>query len=288
VHRLFPGRITVAEDMQENPWITKSTREGGMGFDSQWNSAFIYPIRKSVVAIEDGQRSMAAVATAIQFRYNEDAIQRVIFSESHDSVANGRSRLPQEINPGDSAGYYARKRSTLAAGLVLTAPGIPMLFEGQEFLEEGSFSDDQAVDWSNLESYKGINRLYRDLIHFRRNLSGNTKGLSGPFVHVFHVNDGDKVIAYHRWADGGATDDVIVVASFTHRALEKDYRIGLPRSGSWIVRFNSDWKGYSPDYQNLGIPDGRVIAEQQARDGLKYSGTVVVPPYGILILSQHE
>jgi 1,4-alpha-glucan branching enzyme len=288
VHRFFPGRITVAEDIQDNSWITKSTREGGMGFDSQWNGAFIYPIRKSVVAIDDSQRSMAAVATAIQFRYNDDAIQRVIFSESHDSVANGRSRLPQEIDPDDSAGYYARKRSTLAAGLVLTTPGIPMLFEGQEFLEEGSFRDDQAVDWSNLDSYKGINCLYRDLIHFRRNLSKNTKGLSGPFVHVYHVNDVDKVVAYHRWAEGGPMDDVIVVASFTHRSVEWNYRIGFPRSGSWIVRFNSDWKGYSPDYQNLGLPDGRVTAEKQARDGLEYSGNIVVPPYGILILSQNE
>jgi 1,4-alpha-glucan branching enzyme len=288
VHRFFPGRITVAEDIQDNSWITKSTREGGMGFDSQWNGAFIYPIRKSVVAIDDSQRSMAAVATAIQFRYNDDAIQRVIFSESHDSVANGRSRLPQEIDPDDSAGYYARKRSTLAAGLVLTTPGIPRVFEGQEFLEEGSFRDDQAVDWSNLDSYKGINCLYRDLIHFRRNLSKNTKGLSGPFVHVYHVNDVDKVVAYHRWAEGGPMDDVIVVASFTHRSVEWNYRIGFPRSGSWIVRFNSDWKGYSPDYQNLGLPDGRVTAEKQARDGLEYSGNIVVPPYGILILSQNE
>ncbi len=231
---------------------------------------------------------MEDIAHAIEFHYNEDFIQRVIYSESHDEDANGKARIPQEIDPNDTAGYFARKRSTLGAGLVLTTPGIPMLFEGQEFLEDGWFRDDKALDWSKLETFHGINRLYRDLIHLRRNLYGNTKGLTGPYVRVHHVNDQDKVVAFHRWAEGGAKDDVIVVASFTNRSLEEGYRIGLPRGGNWIIRFNSDWKGYSPDFHDVGNPGGQVVAEKEGRDGYEFSGTVSLPPYGLLILSQEE
>ncbi len=36
-------------------------------------------------------------------------------------------------SPGKADSWYAKKRSTLGAALVLTAPGIPMLFMGQEF-----------------------------------------------------------------------------------------------------------------------------------------------------------
>jgi len=79
--------------------------------------------------------------------YNDDAFDRVIYSESHDEVANGRARVPQEISPNDPKGWYARKRSTLAAAMVFTAPGIPMLFQGQEFLEGGWFRDTVPVDW---------------------------------------------------------------------------------------------------------------------------------------------
>ena len=43
--------------------------------------------------------------------------------------------MPQDIDGSDAQGWFARKRSTLAAALVMTAPGIPMLFQGQEFLE---------------------------------------------------------------------------------------------------------------------------------------------------------
>jgi 1,4-alpha-glucan branching enzyme len=288
VQRQFPGRITIAEDLMQNPWLTKPVKEGGAGFGAQWDSAFVHPIRANVVRSEDSQRRMGDISQAIQFRYNDDYIQRVIYSESHDEDANGKARIPQEIDPEDTAGYYAQKRSTLAAGLVMTTPGIPMLFEGQEFLEDGWFRDDQALDWSKLETFKGINRLYHDLAHLRRNLYGNTKGLMGPFSSVYHVNDQDKVIAFHRWAEGGPKDDVVVVASFTHRTITDGYRIGLPRAGSWRVRFNSDWKGYSPDFSDVSNPDGEVLAEKNGLDGLPFSGVVSLPPYGMLILSQEQ
>jgi 1,4-alpha-glucan branching enzyme len=287
VRHHFPERITIGEDLMQNPWLTKSTSEGGAGFSAQWDSAFVHPVRSSLVVLEDGSRSMEGVTRAIQFRYNEDPIQRIIYSESHDEVANGKARIPQEINPGDTAGYFARKRSTLGAGLVLTTPGIPMLFEGQEFLEDGWFRDDKTIDWSKQKTFQGINRLYRDLIHLRRNLYGNTKGLVGPFVRILHLNDIDKVLVFHRWADGGPKDDVVVVASFANQTRE-GYRVGLPHGGSWTIRFNSDWKGYSPDFNDVSNPEGQIVAEKNPYDECAYSGTVSLPPYGFLILSQEE
>src|SRR5690606_4560847 len=115
-----------------------------------------------------------------------DKFKRVIYSESHDEVANGKARIPQEISPSDPAGYFAQRRSTLAAGLVFTAPGIPMIFSGQEFLEDEWFRDDKPIDWSKLEAYRGIQRLYRDLIRLRRNLTGVTRGLTGSGLHIHH------------------------------------------------------------------------------------------------------
>jgi 1,4-alpha-glucan branching enzyme len=161
-----------------------------------------------------------------------------------------------------------------------------MLFEGQEFLENGWFRDDKALDWSKLGTYRGINRLYHDLVHLRRNLYGNTKGLTGPFINVYHVNDRDKIIAFHRWAEGGAKDDVVVVASFTHQPVTQGYRIGFPRAGEWLIRFNSDWKGYSPDFHEIGNPEGRLHTDPSPYDGCNFSGCVEIPPYGLVILSQ--
>jgi 1,4-alpha-glucan branching enzyme len=288
LRRSFPKILTIGEDLMQNPWLTKTIGEGGAGFSTQWDTAFVHPVREVLVQVQDESRSMDDIVRAIKFRYNEDAIQRVIYSESHDEVANGKARIPQEIDPNDTAGYFARKRSILGAALALTTPGIPMLFEGQEFLEDGWFRDDKALDWSKLGTFQGINRLYRDLVHMRRNLYGNTKGLTGPFLYVYHVNNQDKVIAFHRWAEGGAKDDVIVIASFTQRAIKDGYRIGLPHGGKWTIRFNSDWTGYSSDFHDVSNLEGEVEGEKVPHDGCDYSGIVSLPPYGFLILSQEK
>jgi 1,4-alpha-glucan branching enzyme len=284
--RFFPGCLLIGEDLQQNEWITKPTREGGLGFHTQWDSAFVHPIRSSVVVSSDEGRSMKDVARAIEFTYNGDPLQRIIYSESHDQVANGQARVPQEIDPHDPDGYYARKRSTLAAGLVMTTPGIPMIFEGQEFLEDGWFRDNVSIDWTKLKTHRGINRLYRDLVHLRRNLFGVTRGLTGPSVHLHHFNEHDKIIAYHRWAQGGARDDVVVVASFTHFDQQNNYGVGFPRGGRWVIRFNSDWKGYNKDFHDVGNSGGFVDTVAEPMDGFAFSAAVDLPSYGLLIFSQ--
>ena len=133
-----------------------------------------------------------------------------------------------------------------------------MLFEGQEFLETGWFRAEVSLDWSKLRKHAGINRLYRDLVHLRRNLFGVTRGLMGRSVHLHHFNEQDKILGFHRWDQGGARDDVIVLASFSNDDIKHDYRVGFPRGGRWLIRFNSDWKGYSRDFHEVGNPGGVV------------------------------
>src|SRR6185503_13913688 len=163
---------------------------------------FVHPIRQAVITPDDRQRSLLAVREALAERYNDDAFDRVVYSESHDEVANGRARVPQEVNPQDPKGWYAQKRSTLAAALVFTAPGIPMLFQGQEFLEGGWFRDTVPVNWDQRDEFRGLVRLYRDLIRLRLNRAQQSKGLTGQHIHVSHVHDDMNMLAFRRWADG--------------------------------------------------------------------------------------
>jgi len=44
-------------------------------------------------------------------------------------------------DPTDARSWYARSRARVATALLLTAPGIPMLFMGQEILEDKPWSD---------------------------------------------------------------------------------------------------------------------------------------------------
>jgi 1,4-alpha-glucan branching enzyme len=283
VHASQPWKVTIAEDLQDNEWITKETGAGGAGFCTQWDAGFVHPIRSAIITVNDGDRDMLAVCDALYHRYNGNALQRVIYTESHDEVANGKSRVPEEIWPGHADSWFSRKRSTLGAAMVFTAPGIPMIFQGQEFLEDGYFQDTVPLDWTRLQAFSGIHLLYRDLIRLRRNWSDETRGLRGQHIHVHHVNNTDKVVAFHRWDNGGPGDDVVIVANFANRSYDS-YTIGMPRAGQWRVRLNSDWQGYSADFGNH--PGYNTTAGGAPVDNMPCQANVGIGPYSVLILSQ--
>ena len=275
----FPGAISIAEDMQQDPRISR-TDDDGAAFHAQWDGAFVHPVRHIVIATDDDDRSIAALQQALEARYNDDAFQRVVYTESHDEVANGRARVPYEVNADDPTGWHAQKRSTIGAALVFTAPGIPMIFQGQEFLQGEWFRDDVPLDWDLDESFAGIVRLYRDLIHLRRNSDGLSRGLTGQHLDVFHANDPDNVVAFHRWAEGGSGDDVVVVINLSHQPLE-DYVVGLPAAGSWRLLLNSDAQVYSPDFADTPSADVEAVAE--AYDGVPARAVITIAPYSVLV-----
>ncbi len=278
-----PWKMNIAEDLKNNDWLTKETGSGGAGFDCQWDAGFVHPVRESIITPNDHERSMYEVRNAIYHSYNGNSFQRVIYTESHDEVANGKARVPHHIWPGNAGSWFSKKRSTIGAALVFTSPGIPMIFQGQEFLEDEWFRDTDPLDWSKQNTYSGILNLYRDLIHLRRNRYNNTRGLRGLHVNVHHVNDNNKVIAFHRWENGGPGDDVIIVINMANRSYD-NYNIGFPCQGTWKVRLNSDWSGYSPDFGSH--PRNDTTAGRVDKDGMHYNSSIGIGPYCFIILSQ--
>jgi 1,4-alpha-glucan branching enzyme len=268
--------IVIAEDVGWNEYITKPRTEGGAGFTSQWEINFPRVLRNAVDAINDSDRNLRGICEELTHRYNGDVFQRVTYSDSHDSAANGNARLNEEVSPGNSANVYARQRSLLAAAVVLTSPGIPMLLQGQEFMQEGSFNDWQELDWDKTEQFKGIVLAYKHLIALRKNVYGNTKGLLGQAVSVKHLDEQNKVMAYHRWENGGPLDDVMIVMNFANKSHDK-YDIAFPNDGTWRVRFNSSWNGYAPDFKE------NKLVEVIAKDG---KATLSLAPYAVFILSR--
>lgn len=278
-----PRTISIAEDLGCNDALTTWVDDGGAGFDTQWDASFIYPLRAVLESPEDDGRDVGAIVSALMPSTGGDAFRRVIYSESHDEVANGKKRLVSEIDEANPSSVWAKRRALQAAGLVLTAPGVPMIFQGQEILEDGWFDDRQMLDWEKARQFKGIHMAFRDLMRLRRNLGGCTKGLSGQHIDVFHRNLASKVIAWHRWEDAGPGDSTVVVLNLTAEAHDF-YEISLPAGGEWKVRFNADWNGYSEDFDNT------ELIGTEGREGVEGHpsplGGFPLPPYGFLILSQ--
>jgi 1,4-alpha-glucan branching enzyme len=290
-----PDKISIAEDLRSHGSLTEPTADkGGFGFNSQWDDGLWRELRKAVFAPSDEERDIEAVKKWTEMQVGGDAFGRVNYSENHDKVGHPgprdlvdgqpQIRLPALIDKGNPESVQAKRRSTLAAAVVLTSPGIPMLFQGQEMLETRTFEFAKAapLDWKRPERFPGIVRLYRDLIALRRNVGAKTGGLTGPHVKVFHA-DGQKVLAYHRHGKGGPGDDVIVVVNLSNRAFHP-VNVGFPRAGRWVVRFNSGAAAYDREFTNGDSPD--LTAREGAKDGLRFNGDVGIGPYSVIILSQ--
>ncbi|TLX73009.1 1,4-alpha-glucan branching protein [Labilibacter sediminis] len=285
IHSRMPWKISIAEDLQNNACITKDTDLNGAGFDSQWNSYYFHKLHDALITPKDEDRDMEGVKNAISFLHDHQLTKNVIYINNHDECAkiNKKHRLPDNIWMGNADSWVARKRATLAAGILFTSPGIPMIFQGDEFFEWGQWADNESIDWSKRDKFFGIVNLYKTLIKLRRNWHNNTRGLKGDNINVFHVNNTDKLIAYHRWNIGGKGDDVVVIANFANKRYS-GYQIGFPKGGYWHVRFNSDWNGYSPDFSNT--PGYNTMAHHGGADNLNYHGNIGIAPYSLLIMSQ--
>jgi 1,4-alpha-glucan branching enzyme len=278
-----PWKITIAEDLADDPALVAPTDEGGAGFSAQWDAGFVHPVRAALVAPDDADRDMEAITAAITGEGRGAPLSRVVYTESHDEVANGQTRIPEAISPGDAASWWAKKRAALGSALVLTSPGIPMLFQGQELLEDRWFDDTVALDWEKASTNRGILRLHRDLIALRRDRHAVTRGLRGSHVAILRADQEAKILVMHRWMDGGPHDDTIVVASFADRTLD-DARVGFPAPGHWRVRFNSDAASYAHEFGSREVSD--VDADGKPIDGCEQSGLVGLAPYSVVILSR--
>lgn len=278
-HKLKSDAIMIAEDCAGNAYINKPTSESGCGFDAQWGLGFPHALRDVLGLQPDKYPSLAGIKHQLEHTFTGDPYDTIIFSDSHDTAANGSVRLTDAVAQDHTGSLESRQKSLLADAVMLTAPGIPMLLQGAEFLQDGAFNDWKELDWKNADHYEGIVEAHRHLIALRQNRHNNTKGLLGNSIKTIHLNEENLVIGYHRWDQGGAGDDTIVIVNFSNGAFD-DYRLQLPLAGAWTVRFNSTWKGYGKDF-----PDSHVESVIVDDDN---TATIKLAPYCVYVLSQDK
>ncbi len=141
--------VLIAESDLNDPRIVKAEEAGGYGLDAQWSDDFHH----ALFSVISGERagyyadfgSLAQLAKSLrrvfvydgnysEYRYRNHGRQVVGLSghrfigfvQNHDQVGNRAQgeRVSHEAGVG---------RAKIAAALVLTAPFVPLLFQGEEF-----------------------------------------------------------------------------------------------------------------------------------------------------------
>jgi len=231
---------------------------------------------------------MDSIAGAIANYGLDDRWRAVTCLEDHDIVYTGRSpRIAKLSDSNNSRSWYARSRSRFAMGLLMTSPGIPLIFMGQEFLEDKQWSDTpnsaNEIWWQGLDSedksMSDFLRFTRDLISFRK----SQPGLRGEGFGIIHVHNDNRVLAFHRWVEGVGYDVVVVTSLREYNWY--NYSIGFPRGGAWREVFNSDV------YDNWVNPmvagnGGGINADGPPLHGLATSASITIPANGLVVFVQ--
>jgi maltooligosyltrehalose trehalohydrolase len=141
--------VLIAESDLNDPRIVKAEEAGGYGLDAQWSDDFHHALFALISGERDGYYadfgSVAALAKALKcvFVYDGNYSEHrgrnhgrqviglsghrfVGFVQNHDQIGNRAQgeRISHEAGVG---------RAKVAAAFVLTAPFVPMLFQGEEF-----------------------------------------------------------------------------------------------------------------------------------------------------------
>ena len=286
-----PEAILVAEYWPVNDFVVKSPSSGGAGFDATWHDGLRNTVRAALGAASIGASSpveMDSIAGAIANDGLDDRWRAVTCLEDHDIVYTGRSpRIAKLSDSNNSRSWYARSRSRFAMGLLMTSPGIPLIFMGQEFLEDKQWSDTpnsaNEIWWQGLDSedksMSDFLRFTRDLISFRK----SQPGLRGEGFGIIHVHNDNRVLAFHRWVEGVGYDVVVVTSLREYNWY--NYSIGFPRGGAWREVFNSDV------YDNWVNPmvagnGGGINADGPPLHGLATSASITIPANGLVVFVQ--
>lgn len=293
-----PEAIQIAEYWNDSRWLAVTPTHAGLGFDATLSDRLRDTLRDAVHAASRGGSTridLDAVADALRTPPNfPDAWRAVHCVENHDIVYNDRPpserepRLARLADGADARSWFARSRSRVATAVLLTAPGIPHLFMGQEFLEDKNWSDNPRFSASTLLWWDGLehDRHMRDHLIFTKDLLWLRRRLAvlrGERVNPFHVHNDNRVLAYHRWLDGTGED--VVVAVSLSESTRVDYSIGMPWPGRWREIFNSDYYDHFPNPLAAGN-GGSVHADGPPRHGFAQSAPLTIPASGLIILQR--
>ncbi|MEW6278996.1 MAG: choice-of-anchor X domain-containing protein, partial [Candidatus Eremiobacterota bacterium] len=161
-----PGAYTVAEDFSRS-WLVaadydKSEWQGeaewrmekrGMGFDAVWNDRF----HDDMIGALEGtdpkftmDRLMEALTAHVDVQHWGKA---VVYTHSHDEVGNSgqwAARMAaRSQETAETMKPFPRAMARTAAGITLTAAGVPMLFQGEEFLDNADYKHGVTSTWGN-------------------------------------------------------------------------------------------------------------------------------------------
>jgi 1,4-alpha-glucan branching enzyme len=273
----FPDAAMIAEESTAWPMVTRPAEIGGLGFTYKWNLGWMH----------DTLRYFSRDPVHRRFHQNDLTFgllyafhENFILPLSHDEVVHGKGSLF-----GRMAGDLWQKFANLRAyyGFMFTQPGKKLLFMGDEFAQSAEWAHDRSLDWHLLQypEHRGIQALVRDLnaLYRGREALHALDCESDGFAWI-DCNDVDASVLSYIRRGRDADRFIIVVCNFTP-VVRSNYKVGVPRPGTYRELLNTDSAHYGGG--NVGNW-GAIAADGAPAHGHAQSVVLTLPPLATLIL----
>jgi 1,4-alpha-glucan branching enzyme len=301
VHFAHRRAILIAEFWGDPAWAVRSadgpSDQAGLGFDVAYSDRLREAIRGVISGASGGADTPLDLWRLCRSVYPPPGMradQTYTCIENHDLPwdygDHKKPRVPALACGGCERTWWGQSRTRVATGLLLCAPGVPMLFMGQDLLAHNLWSDDpnnsdDLIRWDELDGpnptpqVEAFNRFLRELIWLRR----RHPALRDEGVRVLDPDMDNRVVAFERWVPGVGRN-TMVICTLAEQTL-RGYRLGMPLSGTWKEVFNSD--AYDPDPRHPCDGNaGQVIADGPPLHGYGQSAALTIPANGIVVFAR--
>ncbi|PVU95939.1 hypothetical protein BB561_001512 [Smittium simulii] len=296
-HALYPGFVTIAEDVSGMPALCRPVSEGGVGFDYRLGMSIPDMWIKLLKETRDEEWNIGYIDFQLTNRRHTE--KTITYCESHDQALVGDKTIAfwlmdkemytnmsdlTELTPVIDRGVSLHKMIRLVT-FALGGEGY-LTFVGNEFGHPEWLDFPREGNQSSFHyARRQFNLVDDELLRYKylyrfdkaiNNLEAQYKWLTSNNQFTSLKHESDKLLVFERG------DRLLWIFNFHPVNSYPDYTIGVSLPGTYSIILNSD------DKQFLGHgrvePDTKFITSPIEQSGRPYSIKVYIPSRSALVL----
>ncbi|MBS0647972.1 MAG: alpha amylase C-terminal domain-containing protein [Verrucomicrobia bacterium] len=296
IHSCYPGVMTIAEETEGFPNVTRPTSEGGLGFDVKWDIGWSHNSRYFLqTPYHERHEHRHWYDKIVYFLNSVQHGEKVILTHSHDDTDSGNKQpvlLECVRHLSNQEEKFANLRNFFSWQTCAPSYGY-MVHMGDEIAQKDSWytrlrQNVSCVDWT-LTSQKPAHQEIQICIQDFNKLYRNSPQLwekSGEDYSLIAEHNSNCVVAYHRGTKNNKR--LAVVHNFLNKGYPS-YDLTLSKDDSNAkkiqkieVLFNSDRKSYggSGNFENY---TAEIIFDSNMQE---HKLRIALPPLSTLVLME--